>query len=95
MSEAQNTQSVKDAYAAFGRGDVNAILAMVDDSVEWEGVKGAEGASVPVAVARLTLSDGRLGCLLAAAPAAGHVFPERKLRLLAGIADQATLALNR
>ena len=45
MSEAQNTQSVKDAYAAFGRGDVNAILAMVDDSVEWEGVKGAEGVA--------------------------------------------------
>ena len=45
MSEAQNTQSVKDAYAAFGRGDVNAILSMVDDSVEWEGVKGTEGVA--------------------------------------------------
>lgn len=45
MSEAQNTQSVKDAYAAFGRGDINAILAMADDSIEWEGVKGAEGVA--------------------------------------------------
>ena len=45
MSEAQNTQAVKDAYAAFGRGDVNAILAVVDDSIEWEGVKGAEGVA--------------------------------------------------
>lgn len=45
MSEAQNTQAVRDAYAAFGRGDVNAILALVDDSIEWEGGKGAEGVA--------------------------------------------------
>ena len=45
MSEALNTQLVKDAYAAFGRGDVNAILAVVDDNVEWEGGKGAEGVA--------------------------------------------------
>jgi uncharacterized protein len=45
MSEAQNTQTVNDAYAAFGRGDVNAILALVDEGVEWEGVKGAEGVA--------------------------------------------------
>lgn len=43
MSEAQNTQLVKDAYAAFLRGDVNAILAMVDDNVDWHGVIGTEG----------------------------------------------------
>jgi ketosteroid isomerase-like protein len=43
MSEAGNTQIVRDAYAAFQRGDVNAILAMLDDDVEWEGVKGSEG----------------------------------------------------
>ncbi len=45
MSEVQNTQSVKDAYAAFGRGDVDAILALVDEGIEWEGVKGAEGVA--------------------------------------------------
>jgi ketosteroid isomerase-like protein len=45
MSEAQNTQAVKDAYAAFGRGDVDGILALLDDSIEWEGVKGAEGVA--------------------------------------------------
>ncbi len=45
MSEAQHTQIVKDAYAAFSRGDVNAILALVDESVEWEGLKGAEGVA--------------------------------------------------
>ncbi len=43
MSEAQNTQTVKDAYAAFGSGDVHGILALLDESVEWEGVKGTEG----------------------------------------------------
>src|SRR6187455_2164154 len=45
MSETQNTQIVKDAYAAFGRGDVNAILALLDENVEWEGVKGTEGVA--------------------------------------------------
>lgn len=44
MSEARNTQVVKDAYAAFGRGDVKTILSLLSDDVEWEGVKGAEGA---------------------------------------------------
>ncbi len=45
MSDAQNIQTVKDAYAAFGRGDVNGILALLDDGIEWEGVKGAEGVA--------------------------------------------------
>ena len=43
MSEARNTQIVKDAYAAFLRGDTAAILAMVDDAVQWQGVIGTEG----------------------------------------------------
>lgn len=43
MSEAGNTQVVKDAYAAFQRGDVNGILARVADNVDWEAVKGTEG----------------------------------------------------
>ncbi len=43
MSEAQNTQIVKDAFAAFLRGDVNAILAGLDDNVQWHGVRGTEG----------------------------------------------------
>jgi uncharacterized protein len=43
MSEAQNTQLVKDAYAAFQRGDIAALLNMVDDNVEWQGVIGTEG----------------------------------------------------
>jgi ketosteroid isomerase-like protein len=30
------TQTVKDLYAAFGRGDIAAILAMLADDVVWE-----------------------------------------------------------
>lgn len=45
MSESRNVQIVKDAYAAFLRGDVAAILALVDDRVEWQAVKGAEGVA--------------------------------------------------
>ena len=41
MQEAQNTQVVKDAYAAFGRGDVEGILGRLDDGVVWKGVYGA------------------------------------------------------
>jgi ketosteroid isomerase-like protein len=35
MSEQQNIQVVQHAYAAFGRGDIAAILASVADDVEW------------------------------------------------------------
>jgi ketosteroid isomerase-like protein len=43
MSDADNTQLVKDAYAAFQRGDIHAILDMLDENVEWHGVIGTEG----------------------------------------------------
>jgi len=46
MSEAANTQIVKDAYAAFGRGDIQAILNSLDDNIVWHGVYGAS-AKVP------------------------------------------------
>ena len=45
----------------------------------------------PLAVAPVVLPSGRIGCIAAAAQEA---FPERKLRLLAGIANQASLALH-
>jgi diguanylate cyclase (GGDEF)-like protein len=45
----------------------------------------------PLAVAPVVLPSGRIGCIAVAAPEA---FPERKLRLLAGIANQASLALH-
>ena len=43
MSEARNTQLVKDAYAAFQKGDIRTILDMLDENVEWHGVIGTEG----------------------------------------------------
>lgn len=45
----------------------------------------------PLAVAPVVLPSGRIGCIAAAAHEA---FSERKLRLLAGIANQASLALH-
>ncbi len=33
---ARNTEIVGGVYAAFGRGDVPAILAVLDENVEWE-----------------------------------------------------------
>jgi ketosteroid isomerase-like protein len=35
MSEQQNVDIVQQAYAAFGRGDVNGILALLDPQVSW------------------------------------------------------------
>ena len=45
----------------------------------------------PLAVAPVVLPSGRIGCIAAAAP---EPLTERKLRLLAGIANQASLALH-
>jgi diguanylate cyclase (GGDEF)-like protein len=45
----------------------------------------------PLAVAPVVLPSGRIGCIAATV---SEAFPERKLRLLAGIANQASLALN-
>jgi diguanylate cyclase (GGDEF)-like protein len=50
-------------------------------------------ASAPFAIAPLTLDGGRAGCIFIAVPDSGE-FSERQLRLLAGIAHQARLALT-
>ena len=42
----------EDACAAFRRGDVNAIVALLDEQVEWEGVKGSEGVAPHAGVRR-------------------------------------------
>ena len=52
MSEARNTQTVKECYAAFQRGDVNTILNALADNVEWEGVKGTEGVAPHAGIRR-------------------------------------------
>jgi ketosteroid isomerase-like protein len=36
MSEQQNIELVQQAYAAYGRGDVNAVLACMSAQIEWE-----------------------------------------------------------
>src|SRR6185436_5080538 len=48
MQEAQNTKVVQEAYAAFGRGDVQGIIDRLDDGIVWKGVYGA-GPHVPTA----------------------------------------------
>lgn len=52
MQELQNTRVVQDAYAAFGRGDVEAILKTLADGVVWTAVYGA-GPHVPTAGERV------------------------------------------
>ena len=43
--ESRNVEVVQNAYAAFLRGDVEGVLALVDDNVDWHGVKGTEGVA--------------------------------------------------
>jgi HD-GYP domain-containing protein (c-di-GMP phosphodiesterase class II) len=58
-------------------------------------IRGAReiGAGRTFAIAPLSLDGGRLGCIVVAAPSEGD-FAERTLRLLAGVAHQAKLALT-
>jgi ketosteroid isomerase-like protein len=35
MSSEENVQTAKEGYAAFGRGDVGAILEQLTDDIEW------------------------------------------------------------
>jgi uncharacterized protein len=46
MQEAQDTQIVQEAFAAFARGDVQSILEKLDEGIVWKGVYGA-GPEVP------------------------------------------------
>jgi uncharacterized protein len=41
MQESQNTKVVQDAYAAFSRGDIPALLDVLADEIVWQGVYGA------------------------------------------------------
>jgi ketosteroid isomerase-like protein len=47
MQEAQNTKVVQDAYAAFGRGDIQTLLGSFADDIVWIGVYGT-GRHVPM-----------------------------------------------
>ena len=46
MTEAQNTAVVQDMYAAFGRGDIAALVNSCTEDVQWIGVYGT-GPQVP------------------------------------------------
>ena len=43
MQEAQNTKVVQDAYAAFGRGDIESLLGYMTDDIAWYPVIGTAG----------------------------------------------------
>jgi uncharacterized protein len=45
MSVQENVQIVKEAYAAFGRGDIPGLLALLADDIEWI----TPGEGLPVA----------------------------------------------
>jgi HD-GYP domain-containing protein (c-di-GMP phosphodiesterase class II) len=62
---------------------------------QYEALTGVAevGAGRPFAIAPLTLDGGRLGCI-AVAPPDESDFTDRQLRLLAGVAHQAKLALT-
>ena len=35
MAEQDNIKVVQEAYASFGRGDIEALLGSLDENVEW------------------------------------------------------------
>ena len=41
MGVQENVQIVKDAYAAFGRGDIQGLLALLAEDIEWVSPGGA------------------------------------------------------
>ena len=46
MTPEQNKKVVQDAFAAFGRGDIPALIGTLSDDVDWHGVIGV-GPNVP------------------------------------------------
>lgn len=42
MSEQSNTETVKEIYGAFGRGDVPAVLAKLSEDVDWRHPRPAD-----------------------------------------------------
>jgi ketosteroid isomerase-like protein len=44
MSATDNIDLIKGAYAAFGRGDLDAILAVLTDDIDWAADTSSDGA---------------------------------------------------
>jgi diguanylate cyclase (GGDEF)-like protein len=78
-----------------GRGFLAGREPFVVSEEQRLAIKGAKeiAAGRAFAVAPLSLDGGRLGCIAVASPEDGE-FNDRQLRLLAGIAHQAKLALT-
>jgi GAF domain len=96
------------AIAAAWRDDGAVPIVPIGSVVEFGGTRRALERGEPfvlepgtvdmvpvgedtLAVAPIVLPSGRIGCIAAAAPEA---FSERRLRFLAGIANQASLVLH-
>ena len=86
--------------ARYGKEVAKPLLRMRDPFVLSEDdvdgwLQPLPFAPGPYAIAPLRLEGGRLGCIVASAPALGdYTFSDRKMRLLAGIANQARLAID-
>ena len=48
MQEDQNTKTIQDMYAAFGRADAQGVLSHIDEQVVWRPIMGA-ASFVPTA----------------------------------------------
>jgi diguanylate cyclase (GGDEF)-like protein len=82
-----------EAYARRRLDRDGPFVVVPDDSADSDGIADMVGRLTSV-LAPIRLEGGRLGCILATAPAlGGYEFSERKMRLLSGIADQAKLGL--
>jgi diguanylate cyclase (GGDEF)-like protein len=81
-----------DDVAAFLEGR-EPFVPSDEELAALDGVTDDVRAGTPFAIAPLTLDGGRLACIVVGAPH-GADFSERQLKLLAGIADQAKLALT-
>ncbi|MDQ3986980.1 MAG: GAF domain-containing protein [Actinomycetota bacterium] len=87
--------------ARFSKDTATPFAARVEPFVmraqEAAAIEGTAGLieSSTYAIAPLRIEGGRLGFIVAGAPALGdYEFSSRKMRLLAGIAHQSTLAIN-
>jgi HD-GYP domain-containing protein (c-di-GMP phosphodiesterase class II) len=84
----------------FSSSDARRFLKADPYTIRREDLEGVEGIQAlasgeMLAVAPLKLDGGRMGALTVAAPAFGdYDFSDRKMRLVAGVAHQAKLAIN-
>ena len=94
MHEREQCAAVAEAGGDIPQKTLSAVQAAAIAACDsLDGVTDDVRVGSPFAIAPLTLDGGRLGCIVIGAPEGGE-FSERQLRLLAGIAHQAKLALT-